>query len=274
MNLLRLPDGNVRIVTRLLTPEIEQAAAEDRAEPAIAVSMPDAMAWSPDGQYLAFVAAIDGPSSDLYVYDVRYDKVTRLTDGRNQAASLAWSPDSKWIVHLEVEHFGTGAGWAVKAAWAAPAGGGRARRLYTTTSSGEIWLGWTAPDTFGVYSFDQISPGKARLINLRTGRSRTHYAGTFAEAALAPDSALAFITTSYDQRLSEGVYLVSAPGRKPARVAEGQWNRVMWRPDSAGLFYVSNGALYYSDLSSRRPGLVSRNVHAGMDGGITRVNGR
>lgn len=116
MNLLRLPDGNVRTVTRLLTPEIEQAAAEDRAEPAIAVSMPDAMAWSPDGQYPAFVAAIDGPSSDLYVYDVRYDKVTRLTDGRNQAASLAWSPDSKWIVHLEVEHFGTGAGWAVKAA--------------------------------------------------------------------------------------------------------------------------------------------------------------
>lgn len=146
--------------------------------------------------------------------------------------------------------------------------------MYTTTSGGEIWLGWTAPDTFGVYSFDQISPGKARLINLRTGRSRTHYAGTFAEAALAPDSALAFITTSYDQRLSEGVYLVSAPGRKPARVAEGQWNRVVWRPDSAGLFYVSNGALYYSDLSSRRPGLVSRNVHAGMDGGITWVNGR
>ena len=201
--------------------------------------------------------------------------------------------------------------------------------------------------------FDEVSPGKARLVNLRTGRSRTHYAGAFAEAALAPDNALAFIATSYDQRLPEGVYLVSAPGRKPARVADGQWNRVMWvaqtgrfmasgpqgilsfatdgettqlnempwfavspdgarlmawgnseydarpgarvytaggrlvreitkdsvdvavwRPDSAGLFYVSNGALYYSDLSSRRPRLVSRDVHAGMDGGITWVNGR
>lgn len=353
LNLLRLPDGALRPIARLLTPAIEQAAAEDRAEPAIAVSMPDALAWSPDGQYLAFVAAIDGPSSDLYVYDARRDKVTRLTDGRNEAASLTWSPDSKSIVHLEVEQFGTGAGWAVKAAWVAPAAGGRVRRLYTTNSGGEIWLGWTAPDTLGVYSFDEIAPGKARLVNTRTGRSRTLYAGTFAEAALAPDAALAFIATSYDQRLSEGVYLVSAPGRKPARIAEGSWSRVawveqagrfiasgpqgilsfatdgeiaridempwfaaspdgarlvvwgnsafdarpgariytaggqlvreitkdsvdvaVWRPDSRGLFYVSNGALYYSDLSSRRPRLVSRNVQAWTDGDFAWVSAR
>ena len=33
--------------------------------------------WSPDGRYLAFVAAIEGPSSDLYVYDSLQDKIER-----------------------------------------------------------------------------------------------------------------------------------------------------------------------------------------------------
>ena len=352
LNLLHLPDGKLTTISRLLSPELEQAA-EGRSEAAIAVSEPDALAWSPDGRYLAFVAAIDGPSSDLYVYDTHNAKVTRLTNGPNETASLMWSPDSKSIVHLEVEHFGTGAGWAVKAAWAAPVAGGRARRLYRTTSGGEIWMGWPAPDTFGVYTYRPISPDSARLVNVRTGRNRAVYAGTFAEAALGPGGALAFIATDYERRLAEGLYFVSAPGRKPGLIAKGQWERVawlaqaerfvasgpqgvlsfatdgeqtridempwfaaspdgarlafwgherfdarpgvrvytaggkfvrdvtidstdlvLWRPDSQGLFHVSNGALYYHDLTDKPPQLVSDRISAGMDGGIVWVAGQ
>lgn len=35
--------------------------------------------WSPDGRYLAFLGAIEGPSSDVYVYDTATDRVQRLT---------------------------------------------------------------------------------------------------------------------------------------------------------------------------------------------------
>lgn len=35
--------------------------------------------WSPDGRYLAIVGAIEGPSSDLYVFDTQTQRFQRLT---------------------------------------------------------------------------------------------------------------------------------------------------------------------------------------------------
>ncbi len=57
--------------------------------------------WSPNGRYLAFVGAIESPSSDLYIYD-RKNRVThRLSDGPNHAFMPIWAPDSIGILHLE-----------------------------------------------------------------------------------------------------------------------------------------------------------------------------
>ena len=40
--------------------------------------------WSPDGRYLAFVSAMDGPSADIYIYDWVTEEITRATDGSRQ----------------------------------------------------------------------------------------------------------------------------------------------------------------------------------------------
>src|SRR4030067_911426 len=45
----------------------------------------DTLAWSPDGRTLAYVAAVDGPSADGYVYDTVPAAGRRLTDGPHQA---------------------------------------------------------------------------------------------------------------------------------------------------------------------------------------------
>ena len=86
-------------------------------------------AFSPDGRYLAFMAAIDGPTSDAYLYDVVDDRIERVSSGTNQAGSVygnpggyssMWAPDSSGFIHAEyaVEPNAEGSiGYYGKALW-------------------------------------------------------------------------------------------------------------------------------------------------------------
>ncbi|HZY41297.1 MAG TPA: hypothetical protein VFF59_04765, partial [Anaerolineae bacterium] len=178
LTLVHLPDGQLKPIGPLFSPEMQQAIAaagfdrNDAIEAGIAiVENRDTLKWSPNGRYLAFIAALDGPSSDVYSYEMQTGQINRLTDGLNQAANLSWSPDSRWIVHEEVESFGTGAGWNAKAVWAAAPDGSQTKKVYDApqSSGGEQIIGWSAPDTFIVYTWQASGPLSPRLINVNTG---------------------------------------------------------------------------------------------------------
>lgn len=66
---------------------------------AISVAKP---AWSPDGRYLAFAAAIDGPTSDLYLYDSHQDEIIRVSSGPNQVYGPIWASDGSGVLHQQV----------------------------------------------------------------------------------------------------------------------------------------------------------------------------
>lgn len=55
--------------------------------------------WSPDGRYLAFAAQMDGPSSDLYIFDSDNLSIRRLSSGPEQIYRIEWSPDGRHIMH-------------------------------------------------------------------------------------------------------------------------------------------------------------------------------
>lgn len=57
------------------------------------------LSWSPNNQYLAFAGAVDGPSTDIYVYEPATNKLQRLTDGAGMVTSLAWTSDSGYVLH-------------------------------------------------------------------------------------------------------------------------------------------------------------------------------
>jgi WD40 repeat protein len=52
--------------------------------------------WSPDGRSIVFSALVGG-LSDLYVYDLERDSLTRLTDDAFADLQPAWSPDGRTI---------------------------------------------------------------------------------------------------------------------------------------------------------------------------------
>jgi hypothetical protein len=148
--LVSLPDSRPRLVSRLFSqvqldyiashfPEDNRwfergsvnSANYHRASVAYAISWPHSLAWSPDGRYLAFVGAIDGPSTDLYVFDSNSPKVVRLSFGPSYTISALWSPDSRYIVHQAVDDFGIArsGGVDVSSLWASSLDGSEPRLL-------------------------------------------------------------------------------------------------------------------------------------------------
>jgi WD40 repeat protein len=250
LNVLYSYSGDVKPLTPLFSPEMEQALQEanstgerdETVEAGIAVIENDhTLAWSPDGRYLAFIAASDGPSSDVYSYDRDNGQINRLTDGLNQAARLFWSPDSKWIIHEEVESFGTGAGWNVKAVWAAAPDGSGNRKLYDTESSGdEVFVDWVSPDTFLVYSWTPVGLQNIRLVKLDTSEAQRSGPEYSVQALAFDPKSQAQLTvaddyTAQQNNLQGGLYLTS-PAKQPQFIASGNWYDVRWLPNAHVFF--------------------------------------
>ncbi len=118
LNLLSLKDGTIRKITPVLAqgyPENMRPVAEDSyrksKEPDISsvedwmniiqIDFPYAVmhaAWSPYSRFLAFSAQIDGPSSDIYVFELETGNIRRLVDDIANASRVEWSPDGTWIL--------------------------------------------------------------------------------------------------------------------------------------------------------------------------------
>lgn len=120
LHLLSIDSGAVLTVTRLLPPNfpanldlnaqriaerLPEVATDPQLREGIWWGFADALtvhAWSLDSRQLAFAGAMDGPSSDLYLYDIANGTITRLTDGPEQLTAIRWSPDGQWIWHSSI----------------------------------------------------------------------------------------------------------------------------------------------------------------------------
>ena len=113
LNLLSIPEGNIFPISKLLSegyPEnlsavsdfYQQAGYDPLAWETLKWMVFDraiyAFDWSPNSQSLAFTGQLDGPSSDLYIFDLHNNKITRKTDDLRILSGISWSPDGMWLV--------------------------------------------------------------------------------------------------------------------------------------------------------------------------------
>lgn len=185
------------------------------------------MIWSPDGRNLAFVAATDGPSADVYVYDTINDEVRRLTRGPNQPRLLGWSGDSKWILHLEIKEINAGESvlWDTVALWAAAADGSQVRKVPGMDE--DVYLvNWSKPEQFTVVhrNYGPFNPFQFEVVDLNTGPIATLYRGYVIRWAVDPETeTIAFMVYENSSRggdsLEQGLYLASPSRPTPQLVA-------------------------------------------------------
>ena len=158
LRLFVLPSGPDDLVTELQNPDLlppdEPGIGDPVTEAYRAIDM-TAPHWSHSGNHIAFIGQQDGPSADLYVYDIRDREITQLTDGPSQAYGISWSPGDDFIFHAGVESFGTGAGYADAGSWIArrddtgivdvSTGGGSDQAMAWYADDGLLLASWRQP---------------------------------------------------------------------------------------------------------------------------------
>ena len=183
----------------------------------------DLMSWSPDGTTLAFIAALDGPSADVYVYDAVAEEIRRLTSGPNQPKLLGWSADSRWVLHLEITDINAGEGvwWDTVALWAAAADGTEVRKVPGIDTNVYL-VDWSAPLQFTVVydPYGPLPPFQFDVVDLDSGPVATLYSGYVYRWDVDPvTGTIAFILDDESGRgeesLEAGLYVASASDPTP-----------------------------------------------------------
>jgi WD40-like Beta Propeller Repeat len=260
------------------------------------------VAWSPDARYLAFSGAIEGPSSDVYVYDTTNGQVRRLTSGPEEIVKIAWSPDGEWIMHGSATWVGMGSfltNHAVRVDGSA---------VVSFTFGGSYDRGWLTNSRYlvneganGIGSFDLA------ILDIDTGRRISVWPqdfgalafdragsrlllGSFGEAADAPAAGLYLLnlatgastlldgsplwnvsywpSSSYQfaaARLEDALYGVTSEGVL-VRLLEGDWN-VDVAPDLSALALSRHGheqGLYILNDPTNQPRVLDEREAYGV----------
>jgi WD40 repeat protein len=250
LNLLSLSDGRVHSVTSLLSDEYPQnlslvvealpsSYTEDHpAETDWLVQVKSAflsgihsLAWSPDGQYIAFAGQIDGPSSDLYLFEPETNTVRRLTDDLQNIKSLDWSPDGKWILFENSIPGEIYEGATLHVARPELQGVQSPRDL----ESGFWWrgLGWISPKYYLITGTnDSGGLQNLRTLNIETGQVTNLWSDVYLDYAIDYKNDLVALSTmpsGYSfadpaPHAEDGFYFLTLYGRQKKVSEKIYWN--------------------------------------------------
>jgi hypothetical protein len=277
LRILELPQGTTHTVTEIQIPDEGQFSHDELFDANFGVLRAiaqEGLAWSPDGSSLAFASGHSGASADLYVYSLRTGAITQLTDGPADACQFRWSSDGKYIFHVGVSSFGTGAGHRVAGVWAARADGSGNQLLYEAEpdSGGEYLVEWVAPDSVLVYSW-RVSCGEVnlRLIDVASGETRVLWPDFFQSVTRIPSDGTILLNASdidCNPKGALGYFAIEPDSLVPRQIYKQEYESMLldaglynqrsdwdesWSPDGQAVYTVSEGLIQVA----RAPGFVT-----------------
>lgn len=187
--------------------------------------------WSPDGQYLAFAAALEGSSTDLYVYDANTDAIHRLSDETEHVVIFGWSPDSRWIVYAAAdakEDLPSGyveaipVGYKGVALHAAAVESDELQQLIAFAEPRRFkLLAWTSPTGLLLALYSELGlPIALRTVDLGSSKVQSLYDGPFMRADADGKSGTVVITAHTNDQVPGGSYLIDAARGEPLLIRE------------------------------------------------------
>jgi hypothetical protein len=198
LSLISLPNGGVQYSTHLLSDSIEQTLQDSERYVEVidifaAVGPLNQPAWSPDGRLLAFNAAINGDSADLYIYDPAKEVLSRLTSGSTQSLTPHWSPQGITIVQGGAEVIGwdrSGMGYQMDAMWAISIVDASVKLLFVSERSGyENILSWPSDRSVLIDTLEANCPyHDLRTVNTTNGEAQLHWPKGYDARAYDPSS--------------------------------------------------------------------------------------
>jgi len=218
--------------------------------------------WSPDGQWIAYSAILEGTSDygDLYVESVDGRILQRLTNNQ-RIAGPQWSPDGKWIA---VQMDGTEP--STRDIRLISPDGLEQLTLYTTTTRFGV-MRWSPDGKYlAVADNDTVSFGRSKLIRLievETGDSRIIYTAKWEFSSLnwSPDSTfLVTPNTNDDEWMALLEIDIHNQYGEYEELLIGSTYGATYSPDGSKIAYwkSSNGIPRWVEVLDRETGEVTR----------------
>jgi hypothetical protein len=261
--MVKIPGGETETIAHLLSISREEQVYDPTSQKAFALYAIweyDSVAWQPGtGRMLAFMGAINGSSSDLYLYDTQTGEIKQMTDGPSQAISPSWSPDGQVILHYGVSWvppFGGAIGRAnqLDGAWAVQASDGKVVTMPKPKSTYPNFVGWQDDSHYLTYdSSDECYSQNLRSVSVVNGGILPILDNSFYyEIAQSPENG-ALLISSQDgcaNSLGEGMFLFLPGQTSPIRILNKPAYELRWMPESR-VFFAYPEALFSSDGNTR-----------------------
>ena len=208
------------------------------------------VAWQPgEGRLLAFVGAVNGDTTDVYIYDIQSQKIKQLTDDPSYAVMPSWSPNGAYIIYHGV-------------GWESPIGGALHvhNRLYGVWAidpiDGQVH---SMPQPMGTYpgfvgwQDDQhyltCDDSLLRNVDVITGwETEIIPSCCYNEISQSTDNGALLLNFSLDcsEYYDEGIFYLASPFDTPRKVYDQPAWELIWIPES-DVFFAYPEALISSD---------------------------
>jgi hypothetical protein len=228
------------------------------------VSRPGSLAFSPRGTQIAFSAALDGPTTDLYITDVRTSVVRRLSSGLTQAVDLEWSPHGDYIIHTGAKEISSERGgepnMPVDGIWSASPDG---TEMILLKKGQTETAGWMSPYLLLIYKWGMgCDSYDLSAVDIRSGSSTILFQGVFQQAVVDPKSGTVLVGHDYleqtiaalvDERCPvfhpAGLYQISGIFGKPERIGDWEWEKqykpIKWLEEWESFLILKDGEIQY-----------------------------
>jgi dipeptidyl aminopeptidase/acylaminoacyl peptidase len=167
------------------------------------------VSWSPDSRYLAFAGEMDGPTSDLYIYDTENKSTKRLVDDLLNISYISWAGDGKTIYFSNTVP-GQNYSWSID----------YNMNIKTAYIQELDIAGWGVTDfcfnsefCLWHYQGDGGDPNSISLLDVSSGKSKTLWEPTFQDYAIAFRNELIVVSGPYADIPTPGTYFIDFAGK-------------------------------------------------------------
>ncbi|HMB22392.1 MAG TPA: hypothetical protein VKP08_06175 [Anaerolineales bacterium] len=260
---VKIPGGETKTIAHLfsITPdELSSNPLNAKAFATYAIRDYDNIAWQPgDGKLLAFMGAINDPTSDLYVYNVESGEITQLSSGPTQAVFPTWSPDGNYVLYYGVNWKGPFGGAIgghnqLKSVWASRISDEKVIKQATPKSVALPFVGWQDESHYITYDQDETCSAKnLRSVNVETGKATPIADLSFySYIDLSPENGSLLFSGApgCPDSPGEGIFLLPSGQTTPTKLADKRAWEIRWMPESK-VFFAYPEALFSSDGSTR-----------------------
>ncbi len=274
-----IPSGETRILTHLMDITPDELISDPTSKKAFAyyaIHDYPAVAWKPGSDdLLAFSGAIDGPTSDLYLYDFTTNAVVRLTDGGSQTIYPSWSPDGNYILHYGVSWVPPFGGAIVgfnrfDGIWAVEMSTRKVIQQPKPQVDLPLTLGWqyAGENRHSYFAYDNqdiCGSQNLRVVDALTGKSEAVMQESFYVISQNPTSSRFLFSASADCKNSPGlgVYLYSPDGGQLEKLSDAKAYEISWQPEG-GAFYAYPLGLFSEDGVNYPPPFVDKSYHPAL----------